>query len=322
MSPTAAPQLLLSQRFASFEELAASVIAWDFDFHQIGRNHSDTTLVQVQTGDILLSHLSCGCFSTHSGATPEDMCTIAVPDPGCPEFRYADRLIRKPAMLVTGPGRAFELIARPGYGISTFSVPKSAAEAYCKTNFDCLLDRLLSAPDGIIFVDPEIAIELQSLARALQKTAVEQSGSAGYIEPVQSIQSTLLDSVFHSLIEEGPAANDPGGSVRRRIFKRAMIFIEDRRHDPLSVNDLVTALNTTERTLERAFRQEFGISPKKYLCGQRLYGAHRQLWRSNRTENSVTDIANAWGFWHMGQFAKDYRRLFGELPSETLFRSN
>jgi len=29
-------------------------------------------------------------------------------------------------------------------------------------------------------------------------------------------------------------------------------------------------------------------------------------------------VANAWGFWHMGQFARDYRRLFGELPSDTL----
>ena len=33
---------------------------------------------------------------------------------------------------------------------------------------------------------------------------------------------------------------------------------------------------------------------------------------------SVADAANEWGFWHMGQFAKDYRRMFGELPSETL----
>jgi len=29
-------------------------------------------------------------------------------------------------------------------------------------------------------------------------------------------------------------------------------------------------------------------------------------------------IANQYGFWHMGQFAKDYNNLFGELPSETI----
>jgi len=35
----------------------------------------------------------------------------------------------------------------------------------------------------------------------------------------------------------------------------------------------------------------------------------------------VADVANRHGFWHMGQFAKDYRKTFGELPSETLKRS-
>ena len=33
---------------------------------------------------------------------------------------------------------------------------------------------------------------------------------------------------------------------------------------------------------------------------------------------NVVDIANAWGFWHSGQFAADYKQLFGELPSTTL----
>jgi AraC family ethanolamine operon transcriptional activator len=35
---------------------------------------------------------------------------------------------------------------------------------------------------------------------------------------------------------------------------------------------------------------------------------------------SPREIAIEWGFWHMGQFAADYRRQFGELPSETLTR--
>ena len=32
---------------------------------------------------------------------------------------------------------------------------------------------------------------------------------------------------------------------------------------------------------------------------------------------AIIDAASRWGFWHMGQFAADYRRKFGELPSET-----
>ena len=40
--------------------------------------------------------------------------------------------------------------------------------------------------------------------------------------------------------------------------------------------------------------------------------------RNREDHNHAADSANNWGFWHMGQFAKDYRRLFGELPSKTL----
>jgi len=37
-------------------------------------------------------------------------------------------------------------------------------------------------------------------------------------------------------------------------------------------------------------------------------------------EGSITQISSQWGFWHMGQFGADYKRQFGELPSETLGR--
>jgi AraC family ethanolamine operon transcriptional activator len=32
---------------------------------------------------------------------------------------------------------------------------------------------------------------------------------------------------------------------------------------------------------------------------------------------TVQAIARRWGFWHTGEFAAAYRRLFGELPSQT-----
>jgi AraC family ethanolamine operon transcriptional activator len=33
---------------------------------------------------------------------------------------------------------------------------------------------------------------------------------------------------------------------------------------------------------------------------------------------TVREIAQHWGFRHTGEFAADYRRLFGELPSQTV----
>ena len=32
----------------------------------------------------------------------------------------------------------------------------------------------------------------------------------------------------------------------------------------------------------------------------------------------ISTVAGQYGFWHMGQFAADYKRIVGEFPSETL----
>jgi AraC-like DNA-binding protein len=62
----------------------------------------------------------------------------------------------------------------------------------------------------------------------------------------------------------------------------------------------------------------FGVSPKQYIQARRLNGVHRDLCKANLHGKRISDIANDWGFWHMGQFAADYRKFFGELPSEIL----
>lgn len=39
---------------------------------------------------------------------------------------------------------------------------------------------------------------------------------------------------------------------------------------------------------------------------------------ANAQTITVSDIAKKWGFTHLGRFAKEYKALFGVLPSETL----
>ncbi|MCP4405581.1 MAG: helix-turn-helix domain-containing protein [bacterium] len=74
----------------------------------------------------------------------------------------------------------------------------------------------------------------------------------------------------------------------------------------------------SKRTLQYAFLEHFGVSPKRYLQIYRLNRVRSILKKRDPNSVAVADVANRWGFWHMGQFAKDYRKLFGELPSSTL----
>ena len=159
------------------------------------------------------------------------------------------------------------------------------------------------------------------MSRQLLLVAHHVQQSNRHVPVLHSIQSQVLELIFSSILKNCSTRNEYPISAQGRVFTRAMEFFRDHKHDqPLTVRDLAAAAHTSERTLERAFGHEFGISPKKFLFGHRIYGAFRQLRQSNPSQSNVADIAYAWGFWHMGQFARDYRRYFGELPSATLQR--
>jgi AraC family ethanolamine operon transcriptional activator len=46
--------------------------------------------------------------------------------------------------------------------------------------------------------------------------------------------------------------------------------------------------------------------------------ARATLQQANKDNHSVKSIALDSGFWELGRFAVEYKRLFGESPSETL----
>ena len=57
----------------------------------------------------------------------------------------------------------------------------------------------------------------------------------------------------------------------------------------------------------------------RYMRTARYQKVREALSRAE-PEESVGDIAAKWGFSHMGRFSVEYRRRFGETPSETLRR--
>lgn len=87
----------------------------------------------------------------------------------------------------------------------------------------------------------------------------------------------------------------------------------------IAIPDLCAVAATSERTLRNASETVTGESPVAFLRAMRLNQVRRCL-LSAATPVRITEIGMKWGFLHMPQFSRDYRALFGELPSETIRR--
>jgi transcriptional regulator GlxA family with amidase domain len=106
---------------------------------------------------------------------------------------------------------------------------------------------------------------------------------------------------------------------RRALALRAEAWLRQNLAEPPTIAALSAAVGASERTLYEAFREHLGAPPKAYLKTLRLDAARRRLLEGH-AGTRVTDVALDWGFVHFGWFSQDYRRQFGETPSQTLQR--
>lgn len=130
----------------------------------------------------------------------------------------------------------------------------------------------------------------------------------------------LAGTVRDVLTGESHLTGPPDRQVvpRREIIRKAMDFVDQHDHEYLVVEDLATATGISERTLRRTFRDYFNVGPVRYLKLRTLHQVRGALKGADPSVTNVTKIAIQSGVWEFGRFARDYRFLFGELPSETL----
>ena len=98
--------------------------------------------------------------------------------------------------------------------------------------------------------------------------------------------------------------------------RRALVYMRGNMAEKVTLSELVSACGASERTLLKQFRRFLGLPPLAYLRRLRLGAAKSELIRADSSE-AVSDIATRFGFSHLGRFATDYRRVFGESPSAT-----
>lgn len=115
----------------------------------------------------------------------------------------------------------------------------------------------------------------------------------------------------------------PGLGVREahamRILRAVREYLRKNVGESIGIPDLCDAASTSERTIRNACEIVTGESPIAFLRAMRLNQVRRCLLNATNPVR-ITEISMRWGFLHMPQFSKDYRSLFGELPSETIRR--
>ena len=157
--------------------------------------------------------------------------------------------------------------------------------------------------------------------RALARSMILQNEKPDVFGLSQFAYGDFIDALVGALTQSLQDAEASRGRrttyQRLPIVRRVESFMRVNLGEPILLHDLCIAGRASERAVEYAFRDVYGVGAKQDLKLLRLNEVRRQLKRLPPDVETVAEIAHRHGFWHMGHFSTGYRRLFGETPQTT-----
>ncbi len=223
--------------------------------------------------------------------------------------------VRPGMMLVAGPNTEAGFVVNPGWESLTVLVPADNARQHLTALHPGSELKWLSGVQ-VLRVDPVRTRRLFNLGKRMVDNASRTSLVSAELDLVEGL---LLMMRPGNLLE--PLNRDRTLQMHSRIVTIAEDHVLARAGERVHATDLCRVTGVSERTLEGAFKAVVGLSPMAYMTHLRLHRVRAALLSAEQGSTRVSTEAIRAGFSHFGDFSRNYRQCFGELPSATLRRN-
>ncbi|MEG0921728.1 MAG: AraC family transcriptional regulator [Comamonas sp.] len=302
--------------------------------HLIGNVLSPYRLrvVRGQVDHCRLELLSCGAISLirmrhgygadisidpHSG-TLDGYYLIVLPTRGNAVFQFGESSfdVSPKSAVMLSPGKRFRFTASNDYEQILLRLERKAIDdawrrltSHDEAPFICFEAEIPSQTAGWQALMPM----LQWVARC----SVPEHGRNGaqtvlLAETEMLLATTLLLHQPHNRTEHlWPA---PSPSVPAAV-RRAQAYMLEHMNSSLPVGLVASHCGLSVRHLQALFSDECGVSPLQWLRIQRLQAIRHALQADDT--HSISETALRFGFTHLGEFSRAYRKAFGETATQT-----
>lgn len=311
------PRLLLDRDFLDFESLA-NTLGWSQSFRQLSTGNLRVSVQVVGHEWCHVTRLHFNRSFHQVGKPPDGFLSFGLPDLDQASLRWASTDVEAGALVNFNVPDGLNMTSQGVFSGTILSIAvNSFRSALQRLEPDtAVMDEIGQAPYWIP-QDESLARLREALSLVFQ-AAAEQCGDAlrEYREAFDfGFAMDLLTVIGESSLPPPPPKHN-----RLAVVNRALELLKTDYEFGINVETLCQTTGTSYSTLSRAFQQEFGITPNRYLRNRRLTAARSALAQPG-SSRTISEIAHDCGFWHMSAFSADYRKLFGELPSETRSRS-
>ncbi len=177
--------------------------------------------------------------------------------------------------------------------------------------------------EAVAEVAEVLGVDIGDWERRRSRLAVSKRLTQWAISGFNELDSGADGSALARSIVEAIATPSAREGSYRRVSSAAIVGRVEEYLDSTgawfpAITELCAVARVSERRLRSAFIDQYDLPPARALRVRALRGVHRHLANAAPDSTTVTEVATAHGFRHLGDFARYFRVVFGSPPSETL----
>ena len=300
-------------------EMVAIQPQWRLNYQQLSAGVYEGRIVHASPPGLHLTQETLSKAARQQGSLFDDCVGLSLARSPVGVCRFHGQLADA-NVVMAGLGQELDLTTPDDCELLAILMPRTNFMGMLRQWHPRVAEKVSTGP-VTLRVPPGQAGHLRGLMQGLLRVLADQPPE-GHLA-VRQVQDALVLAWQDTLSSQSEECSDAWMRQNRHaLVKQACQHVRDSLHHQHmqlpTMLELCKALGSSPRKLEYCFRDVLGMSPARYLRLMRLNGAHQELVYRSDDKVTVQEVAMRWGFWHLGAFAGDYKRMFGRLPSQTL----
>jgi len=300
------PGLIVHQEFFDYPAMQESAKNWLYlSKYRFGTGAFYGCHDGVQLNNLQFGHADRHEGMMFEGVSPKDCLTIAIlqKNTGCV---YVNRLkVESGDIVIIDDSKPYNFVSSHRTVLAIISISKSLIATEIPWIL-CTVDKKFKDNNNI----------LSDTIESEWRRVMEEPNLFADTNKIEVMEKKIVKAIKYALVgQTGEGCHLTEGE---NTALEVRSYLLNSLEETMTIQSITEQFKISDKTLETSFKSLFGITPKRFMDLLKLNRAHEDLQLANAQTTNVSNIAIKWGFSHFGRFAKDYKALFGVLPSETL----
>lgn len=303
-------------------EQALALPFWQQDYTQLSKGSFSGSVLSVTCEGLQIFTESMTQAVDQIASAPQDCYVIGLPTVIEGDATWGLLPINKHSLITLGKNAELYFKTANVSEITAAVIPSKRLEEYAANiEWIDLVDSIRTIKP-VEPLNPGVANQLLATLGKGLKFHLEKHEEIYFPEMWKSYEDDLLSTCLFALLHvKGNTSAQSDQRIPRYLVNKVREETLMNPGVPLTIDDLCLILRVKRRTLNHAFARVLGITPITYMRNVKLHRIRDEILNAPNEIISISQLATKWGFWHMSLFSRYYRKLFGEVPIDTLQRS-